>query len=221
MLLLVSNFHNRTLNIKRGYLRLAQDIAYRMEGSYYEACNCDAVCPCRRQDDRVGGRSTYGVCDFILSWHITKGEASGTDLTGVNVSMVGTYNDDEDGQPWSVHIYIDERVTDQQFAALSEIFRGNANGNILFTANIAKVLSIKRARIELDHRKGAETIKIGTIASVAVVRSAGFDGKVSCGIPGHDHPGEESVSSLSLHDAPFDWNYVERCGFATDFAYWN
>ena len=52
--------------------------SYHIAGSYYEACNCDAVCPCRRQGEVPGGRSTYGDCDFLLSWRIMKGHM-GTD----------------------------------------------------------------------------------------------------------------------------------------------
>ena len=39
---------------------------WEVAGSYFEACNCDAVCPCRRVDGRVGGRSTHGVCQLAL-----------------------------------------------------------------------------------------------------------------------------------------------------------
>jgi hypothetical protein len=82
-------------------------------------------------------------------------------------------------------------------------------------------LGIKPADIRLDHTAGAETINVKSLASADVVRDFEFDGRVSCGIPGHDHPGQESVSNLSVQDAPLAFNYSERCGFATDFAYWN
>ena len=42
-----------------------------------------------------GGLSTYGNCDFILSWAILKGHAGETDLSGLNVCMAGTYDDPE------------------------------------------------------------------------------------------------------------------------------
>ncbi len=50
-------------------------------------------------------------------------------------------------------------------------------------------------------------------------RRANYDGSISCAIPGHDHPGTEYVASLTMNDGPLQWNYEERCGFATDFAY--
>lgn len=200
---------------------MVEEAAYSISGSYYEACNCDAICPCRKQGDTPGGRSTYGVCDFLLSWHINNGHMGSVDLSGLNVSIAGTYNDDVGDDIWSVFIYIDEAASKQQFDAISRIFSGQTGGNLSVTAYFSTILGIKPAAIRLDHTAGVETIHIGTSASAHVVRDFEFDDTVSCGIPGHDHPGQESVSSLTVQDAPLAFSYSERCGFATDFAYWN
>jgi hypothetical protein len=66
-----------------------------VSGSYYETCSCDAVCPCRRHNGRPGGRSVYGVCQFLLTWHVLAGHAGSVDLSGRRVAMAGFYNDDE------------------------------------------------------------------------------------------------------------------------------
>jgi hypothetical protein len=63
----------------------------RIRGTYFESCNCDAVCPCRRIDGRAGGRSTPGVCMGVLSWLIENGEADGTDLSGLQVALACRY----------------------------------------------------------------------------------------------------------------------------------
>lgn len=202
-------------------VEMGREAEYRISGSYYEACNCEAICPCRRQGDTPGGRSTYGDCDFLLSWRILEGHFDKVDLAGINVSIAGTYNDDVGDDIWSVFIYIDRTATEPQFDALSRIFRGDLGGNLGVTANFSKVLGIKRADIRVDHTPGAETISVDTLASAVVVRDYQHDSRVTCGIPGHDHPGQESVSNLSVQDGPLDFSYSERCGFATDFAYWN
>ena len=44
---------------------MSQDKSWSVSGSYYESCNCDAVCPCRRLNGKPGGDSTYGVCQFL------------------------------------------------------------------------------------------------------------------------------------------------------------
>ena len=54
-------------------------VPWRVVGSYFEACNCEAICPCRSVGGRPGGPSTYGECFGTLSWHIHDGR--GSDLT--------------------------------------------------------------------------------------------------------------------------------------------
>src|SRR5690349_6261267 len=49
-------------------------MSWHIRGTYFESCNCDAICPCRRIDGQAGGRSTYGVCMGVLSWLIEDGD---------------------------------------------------------------------------------------------------------------------------------------------------
>lgn len=43
---------------------------------------------------------------------------------------------------------------------------------------------------------------------------------VSCGIPGHDHPGEEvQAEVMRVDDHPLHWEVRGRCGFASTFDY--
>ena len=58
-------------------------MSWRIRGTYFESCNCDAICPCRRIEGVAGGRSTHGVCMGVLSWLIEEGAADGIDLAGV------------------------------------------------------------------------------------------------------------------------------------------
>ena len=192
---------------------------YHISGSYYEACNCEAICPCRRQDGVAAGLSTYGVCDFILSWHIKDGRAGDVDLSDRLVCMAGSYRDDEKGKPWTVSIYVDKDASEAQKQAVGDVFSGKLGGNMAFTQWIARIVDIRHAAIALDHTPGKETITVSGVGGASVVKNVTFDGVVTCGIPGHDRPGQESVSNVEVHDGPFDWRYQERCGFATDFAY--
>src|SRR6059058_5328340 len=65
---------------------MAVATAWHIRGSYFESCNCDAICPCRRIDSVSGGRSTHGICLGVLTWLIEEGEAAGTDLAGLPVA---------------------------------------------------------------------------------------------------------------------------------------
>ncbi|HVE98954.1 MAG TPA: DUF1326 domain-containing protein, partial [Mycobacteriales bacterium] len=104
---------------------------WRVAGRYFEACSCEAICPCRRVGDRPGGRSTFGVCDFALGWSIDEGHAGDVDLAGFEVVMAGSYDDDEPGSPWRVVLYVDERASDEQRQAIESIFLGRSGGSTL------------------------------------------------------------------------------------------
>ena len=58
-------------------------LPYSIAGSYLEACNCEAICPCRRIGGVAGGRSTFGVCTGALSWMVQDGRAGDVDLSGL------------------------------------------------------------------------------------------------------------------------------------------
>src|SRR5215468_6103035 len=91
---------------------------WAIRGTYFESCNCDPICPCRRVDGVSGGRSTHGICNGVLSWLIEQGDAAGTDLAGLAVVLAIHYSDDELGSPWTWFLYLDERASEKQEEAL-------------------------------------------------------------------------------------------------------
>jgi hypothetical protein len=198
---------------------MSEDKSWSVSGSYYESCNCQAVCPCRRLNGKPGGDSTYGVCQFLLSWDILRGEAGGVGLAGRQVVMAGFYSDAETGKPWSIKLFIDDKAEPDPYRELERIFLGKGGGNMPFTTNIATVMDVRRAKISLLHEPGRESIRVGELGTSAVARRADYEGRITCGIPGHDRPGTEYVASLAVHDGPLHWEYEERCGFASDFHF--
>jgi hypothetical protein len=196
--------------------------SWKVSGTYYEVCNCEAVCPCRQHGEKKGGRSTYGFCDFALSWHITEGQADSVDLCNLSAVLAGSYNDDEPGSPWRVIMYVDERGDAQQQQALADIFLGRAGGDTQknFAAAIGEVFAIRPAKIELEHSKSQERMEVVGFVSAATAKAVLTDQPVSCGIPGHDRPGQEIIADhIKVNDENLKWAVNGRCGFATDFAY--
>ena len=95
---------------------MAVATAWHIRGSYFESCNCDPICPCRRIDGAAGGRSTHGICTGVLSWLIEEGDAAGTDLAGLAVALAIRYDDDEPGSPWAWILYLDGRAGEELVA---------------------------------------------------------------------------------------------------------
>jgi hypothetical protein len=199
-----------------------------LAGSYFEACNCQAVCPCRRTGGRPGGRSTYGHCDFALSWAVEEGAGDGLDLGGLNVVMVGRYGEEPGlvaGLPlgaWEVALYLDERASPAQAAALEAIFLGRAGGTAVtnYAAAIGRVHGVRRAVIDLDHARGRQAVRVADRVEVRARSPVPSEETISCAIPGHEQPGEEWVADvLRVDEGPLSWEVVGRCAFATRFRY--
>ena len=196
---------------------------WHVTGSYFEACNCQAICPCRRRGGHESaGRSTYGVCDFALSWQVLQGSFGRLSLDGLSVIMAGSYRDDEPGTPWRVCLYVDEQASSEQHTALAAIFTGQAGGTALrnYALVIGEVYAVRRAHIELDHRRQHWSMRADNYVTVRGATPVESALAISCGIPGHDRPGEElRTEVMQVNDSPLIWGVQARCGFATSFAY--
>lgn len=201
---------------------MSESFPWSVSGTYYEVCSCEAICPCRQVGGRRGGRSTYGVCDFGLSWDIRSGSAASLNLSRLLVVMAGSYNDDEPRRPWLVVLYVDERASPDQRQALTDIFLGRAGGSTFrnFASAIGEVYAVRPARIALDHSPGREEIRVDGYFSAKTAHIAPGNEAVTCGIPGHDRPGQEIVADhFRVNDPAIRWEVTSRCGFAVDFAY--
>lgn len=195
---------------------------WHVTGSYFEACNCNAICPCRQVGGKPGGRSTHGVCQFVLSWQITDGRADEESLAGLAVVLAGWYDDDAPSSPWSVSLYVDDLASAVQSEKLAAIFLGRVGGSTWqnYAQAIGTVNQVRRARIQLSHQPRRWRIRADTYISVQASRPVRVEASVACGIPGLDRPGQEVISDeLRVSDAPLEWDLHERCGFATDFHY--
>src|SRR5439155_16263405 len=128
---------------------------WSLAGSYLEACNCEAICPCRRIGGRAGGRSTHGVCMGALSWAVIEGRAGDVDLSGLGAVLVARYDDDEPGSPWTFFVYVDERGDERQRQALADIFTGRLGGSAArhfpWAWKERRPLGWRPARLEIGH----------------------------------------------------------------------
>ncbi|HEY7421910.1 MAG TPA: DUF1326 domain-containing protein [Gaiellaceae bacterium] len=203
---------------------MAVATAWHIRGSYFESCNCDPICPCRRIDGVTGGRSTHGVCAGVLSWLIEDGAAGGTDLSGLAVVLAIRYDDDEPGSPWSWILYVDERASEGQHEALEAIFTGRLGGDaethFPWAWKASELLAVRRVGIEVDHARRRQRLRIRDHVTVRIRDRYSGEESVTCVIPGHDRGGEELVAEeLRVDDAALSFDYTDTCGYAATFDY--
>jgi hypothetical protein len=205
-----------------GEARLAE---WDVRGSYFEGCNCEAICPCRSVGGQPGGPSSFGECFGALSWHIDEGHADGVDLSRLRVVLSLRYLDRvRPSTPWEVVLYVDNRGDERQRAALADIFLGRAGGTVrqLYGRAIGEVHQVRPARITLEHAAARKRIHVVGYLTVEAADIASEPGDVRCGIPGFDHPGTElNGDLLQSTDPALRWQVRGRghAAFITDFHY--
>lgn len=199
-------------------------MSWRIRGTYFESCNCDAVCPCRRIDGVSGGRSTHGVCMGVLSWLIEEGAVDGVDLSGLPVALASRYSDDEEGSPWTWVLYLDARASRQQLAALEAIFAGRLGGDaerhFPWAWKASELVAVRPVEIDVDHTRRRQWLRIRDHVSVRIRERYDGGETVTCVIPGHDRAGEEVVADeLAVEDGSLAFSYRGVCGYGSTFDY--
>ena len=197
---------------------------WHLSGTTLEACNCDAICPCRRIDGVGGGRSTSGECTGALSWRIERGEVDGVDVAGLAVVTVIWYSDDQPGSPWRWVLHLDDRSDRRQREALEAVFTGARGGTAQqqfpWVYKASDLVAVRASAIEIDHAPGRGWFRAGSAASLRVSAPYVTERTVSCVIPGHDRPGRELVCErLAAEGDGFSFDFEGRCGFESSFAY--
>lgn len=196
-------------------------MSWSIEGSYFEACNCEAACPCL-----VLSPPTSGECTAIVGWHIDSGEHEGTDLAGLNVALAvdspGTMHE----VPWNVALYLDDRATEAQAGALGAIFSGAAGGHpAVLASHIGEVLGVASAPITFEADGDSRAMRIGDVGEVKITAVAG-QGGAPVTLENHPlaiAPGQTAVVSrseyLRMTDHGYEWELSGRTGIFSPFAY--
>ena len=175
---------------------------------------------------RPAGRplTSRRLCTGVLSWLIEEGAVDGSDVSGLPVAVAMTYDDDEQGSPWTWILYLDAGASDPQRAGLEAVFSGRLGGDALPHFPCAwkenRLVAVRPVEIEVDHTSQRQWLRIRDRVSVRIRHRSWGDETVTCVIPGHDRSGEELVADeLILEDGPFSISYRRTCGYATTFDY--
>jgi hypothetical protein len=199
-------------------------VPWSVAGTYLEACNCEAICPCRRVGGQAGGRSTYGICEGALSWKVVEGHAGDVDLAGLGAILVLRYDDDEPGSPWTYFLYVDERGDERQQEALAQIFTGALGGSAAdhfpWAWKESNLLGWRATRLEIEHTPRRGWFRVGGEVTLRVGDAVADQEPVTCVIPGHDRSGTELLAEvLHVEEGPLSFEVRGRCAYQSTFAY--
>ena len=203
---------------------MADLLPWAIAGTYLEACNCEAICPCRRVGGRAGGRSTNGICEGALSWRVQDGHAGDVDLAGLGAVMALRYDDDEPGSPWTFFLYVDDRGDEQQREALAKILTGELGGSARehfpWVWKASHMLGWRAAPIAIEHTLRRGWFRAGEQVTLRIGDPVADQEPVTCVIPGHDRSGTELYADLlRVDEGPLSFEVRGKCAYRSTFEY--
>lgn len=147
-------------------------MAYRVEGTYFENCNCDVACPCGASNLLLP--ATNERCTFLMAFRVTSGEVEGVDVSGATLAMVGDTPGQMSDGGWRVGLLFDERLSDEQRDALTGVFSGRLGGPPgLLAPMVGELLGVEVAPIHYEGAGRTHSVVIGDMVDIEVEDFAG------------------------------------------------
>ncbi|MGH7933160.1 MAG: DUF1326 domain-containing protein [Candidatus Binataceae bacterium] len=141
--------------------------SWRIEGQYFESCNCELLCPCLLTHAQA--RPTEGHCDVVLAIHVSRGNYGQTDISGLTAVQALMTPGAMSKGGGTMAVYVDSRATSEQRAALEAIFTGNVGGPpALMSGMIATRLPTKTVDISFSEDGKIWKVGIPGITDVTV-----------------------------------------------------
>ena len=198
---------------------------WSLSGTYVEFCNCDPGCGC---NFRGVPSSTEGNCEALVAIRVERGHYGAVDLAGAEVAWALWWPGAIHDKGGHGHAFVD-CGSDEQFDALSTIYRGEAGYayfeifNSTFVspsgvdrADVELVLDGKRSIIRIDSRgeglmEPLTSPVSGAENDVRIVKAGGFiwkDGEIAQGRRMMVTLPEMSFDTSGRHAviAPFAWS---------------
>jgi len=134
-------------------------MSWSIEGTYFETCSCELMCPCNFSFDHG---ATYDYCRVTLVFNIRDGEIEGTNVSGRTLALIADSPKVMTEGNWRVGIFVDDGTSDEQMEKLTGVFGGQMGGPMAGLAPlIGEVLGVERAPIEVVEEGLSHSVRIG------------------------------------------------------------
>lgn len=198
-------------------------MAWKLDGTYFETCNCDWVCPCSVTSFALP--ATGDRCQVILNYHVQHGQIDGTDVSGRSVSIVADSPKRMLDGGWRVGVIIDDKASKEQADKLTGVFAGQMGGPMANLAPlIGELLGTERLPIEYADDGKRHRIRIGDSIAIEIEDFSATEGGETTKLTGVAHPSNSTITiakpidskikafgmefenaGKSAFSAPFNW----------------
>lgn len=148
-------------------------MGYDLTGRMAEVCSCKSLCPCAVGQDPDGG-----YCGFSWVFHFDRGEINGTDVSGLNMGILGNHRGNVFDGKVQIAVILDERADEAQQGVLVDAFTGKAGGPLADLAGlVSDIVGVMHAPITYDVDKGTGSFKVSGVFEGEVQGYTALDGK--------------------------------------------
>jgi hypothetical protein len=134
-------------------------MSWKLEGSYFETCSCDVVCPCTAS---FALEATHDRCRVTLVFRIQNGEVEGVDVSGLAVAAVADTPKVMSEGNWRLGVIMDAAASEEQAEKLGAVFSGALGGPMeALGPLIGENLGVQSAPIEVREDGLRHSVRIG------------------------------------------------------------
>ncbi|HEY6378325.1 MAG TPA: DUF1326 domain-containing protein [Candidatus Dormibacteraeota bacterium] len=198
-------------------------MAWQIQGTYFENCSCDMVCPCTTSG--LAMPADQDRCRVVLVFHVDSGSIDSVDVGGLTVAIVADTPPVMADGNWRVGVFMDQRASDEQAGKLGGVFSGQMGGPMGALAPlISEMLGIERAAITYTDDGRRHRVSIGDAVDIEIEDFIPAGGQEVSRLTGMAHPANSTltiaratasrVNAFGLqfsnngkngHSAPFAW----------------
>ena len=195
---------------------------YDLRGTLLEACSCGVLCPCWIGEDPDGG-----ACDAFNAYGFEAGTIRGVDVSGLAlVNVVHIPGNVLTPGSWKVVTFVDDRASDEQFAALTDAYHGRLGGPLADLAGLfGEIVAVERAPIVHQTIDGSGTLRIGEVVASEMAPFTGPDGttttlrdSIFSTVPGSPaYVGKARSNTVNLPQYGMVWSFTDRNAIQADY----
>jgi hypothetical protein len=199
-------------------------MAWRLEGTYFENCNCNVTCPCAVSGFLVPGDNER--CVVLLAFHVDSGDIDGVDVSGLSYAVLADAPGAMGKGGWRVGLLMDAAASAEQGDALAAVASGQRGGApALFNPLVGELLGMESAQIDFVEDGPRHSVRIGDLADVEVEDFVPEGADEPTRLTGVPHPVSSTLTAARAtrskvrafgieldgvgkngHAAPFSWS---------------
>ena len=200
-------------------------MAWHLEGTYFENCNCKMICPCSASG--LSMPADEDRCGVVLAFHVERGDVEGVDVSGKTVVLLADTPAVMGEGNWRVGLVMDAAASAEQAEKLGAVFAGQLGGPpAMLTALVGEHLGVETVPIEYVDDGRRHSLRAGELMDIEI------EDFVAPGLPAGEvehitgvlHPANSTLTVASAtrsrvdafglsfrnegkngHSAPFTW----------------